>query len=278
MSSPIAQGCRAQRRCSCRSRRRRLAGAGRDVRTLRVFGRLTADADLADAAADLDAIAADLRRRFPATNDGTRLRLEPLNQRLLGGAAARRGWRPFIAAGLMVIAVAATNAGNLLLVGAAARAREVALRTSLGASRGRILRQLLVESVILAGLAAILGLVLSRAGVGLYRQRIPDGILPYWFDYSLNGALFAGLSVMTLATVAVFAVLACAPRVEDRRRRGAPGRRAMRHRATGAAARRRGCWRSTRTGYGAGGARPVSRRSPAKSRCPLMRACTMRAC
>ena len=60
--------------------------------------------------------------------------------------------------------------------------------------------------MILAGLAAILGLVVSRAGVGLYRQRIPDGILPYWFDYSLNGALFAGLSVMTLAAVAVFAV------------------------------------------------------------------------
>ena len=63
-----------------------------------------------------------------------------------------------------------------------------------------------MESVLLAGLAAVLGLVLSRAGVGLYRQRIPDGILPYWFDYSLNGALFAGLSVMTLAAVAVFAV------------------------------------------------------------------------
>ena len=182
------------------------ASAGRDVRTLRVFGRLAPGAGLADAAADLDAIAADLARRFPATNAGTRLRLEPLNERLLGGAAARRGWRPFIVAGLVVIVVAATNAGNLLLVGAAARAREVALRTSLGASRGRILRQLLAESVVLAGLAAILGLIVSRAGVGLYRQRIPDGILPYWFDYSLNGALFAGLSVMTLAAVAVFAV------------------------------------------------------------------------
>ena len=105
-----------------------------------------------------------------------------------------------------MIVVAATNAGNLLLVGAAARAREVALRTSLGASRGRIIRQLLVESVILAGLAAILGLVLSRAGVGLYRQRIPEGILPDRFDYSMNVALFAGLSAMTLAAVAVFAV------------------------------------------------------------------------
>ena len=60
-------------------------GASRDSRTLRVFGRLNPGADLTAAAADLDAIAADLARRFPATNAGTRLRLEPLNERLLGG-------------------------------------------------------------------------------------------------------------------------------------------------------------------------------------------------
>ena len=59
----------------------------------------------------------------------------------------------------------------------------------------------------MAGLAAAIGLALSRAGVGLYRQWIPDGILPYWFDYSLNRSLVVALAVLALVTVVVFAVL-----------------------------------------------------------------------
>ena len=136
-----------------------------------------------------------------------RLLVEPINFRLLGGAGTRRGWLPFIVAGLIVLGVAATNAGNLLLVGAANRAREVAVRTALGASRVRIARQLLVEAVLVAAVAAVIGLALSRAGVGVYRQWIPDGTLPYWFDYSLNPWLVAALAVMGLVTVVVFAVL-----------------------------------------------------------------------
>ncbi len=184
-----------------------VANAGRDGRTLQVFGRLAAPATRADASAELEAIAGSLSRQFPATNEGVRFLVDPINYRLLGGAGTVRGWLPFITAGLIVLAVASTNAGNLLLVGAAGRAREVAVRTALGASRLRIARQLLVESLLMAGLAAAIGLALSRAGVGIYRQRIPDGILPYWFDYSLNPSLVVALAAMALVTVVVFAVL-----------------------------------------------------------------------
>ncbi|MGE0360967.1 MAG: ABC transporter permease [Vicinamibacterales bacterium] len=184
-----------------------LADAARGTRTLQVFGRLTGTATPADAAADLDAIAEQLARRFPATNDGVRLLVEPLNYRLLGGAGTVRGWLPFITAGLIVLAVASTNAGNLLLVGATGRAREVAVRTALGASRLRIARQLLVEALLMAAAAAAVGMALSRAGVGIYRQWIPDGILPYWFDYSLNPWLVVALAAMALLTVVVFAVV-----------------------------------------------------------------------
>ena len=172
-----------------------------------MFGRLAAAATPADATAELEAIAGSLSRQFPATNEGVRFLADPINYRLLGGAATVRGWLPFITAGLIVLAVASTNAANLLLVGAAGRAREVAVRTALGASRLRIARQLLVESLLMAGLAAAIGLALSRAGVGLYRQWIPDGILPYWFDYSLNPSLVVALAALALVTAVVFAVL-----------------------------------------------------------------------
>lgn len=181
--------------------------AARDARTLRVFGRLVEGVAIADASADLAAVAATLARQFPATNDGVRVVVEPINYRLLGGAATVRGWLPFITAGLIVLAVASTNVGNLLLAGAAGRAREVAVRTALGASRGRIARQLLVESVVIAAAASVFGLALSRAGVAVYRGWIPDGLLPYWFDYSLNPALVAGLGALALATLVVFAVV-----------------------------------------------------------------------
>jgi putative ABC transport system permease protein len=181
--------------------------AARDARTLRVFGRLVDGRAIADASADLGAVAATLARQFPATNDGIRVVAEPINYRLLGGGATVRGWLPFLTAGLIVLAVASTNVGNLLLAGAAGRAREVAVRTALGASRGRIARQLLVESVVVAAAASALGLALSRAGVAVYRGWIPDGLLPYWFDYSLNPPLVAALGALALATLVVFAVV-----------------------------------------------------------------------
>jgi putative ABC transport system permease protein len=184
-----------------------VGGAKRDARTLQVFGRLADQSTWADASADITTVADTLSRQFPASNDGVRFLVEPINYRLLGGAGNRRGWMPFITAGLIVLAVASTNAGNLLLVGAAGRAREVAVRTALGASRIRIARQLLVEALLMAVVASAIGMALSRAGVGIYRQWIPDGILPYWFDYSLNPWLLVALAVMALVTVVVFAVL-----------------------------------------------------------------------
>jgi predicted permease len=183
------------------------ADAARDARTLQVFGRLASTTSRADAAAEVEAIGTTLSRQFPATNERVRLLVEPINYRLLGGAATVRGYLPFITAGLIVLAVASMNAGNLLLVGAAGRAREVAVRTALGASRFRIARQLLVESVLMAAVAAAIGMALSRAGVAVYRQWIPDGTLPYWFDYSLNPPLVVALAAMGLVTVVVFAVL-----------------------------------------------------------------------
>jgi predicted permease len=87
------------------------------------------------------------------------------------------------------------------------RTPEIAIRTSLGAGRWRIVTQLLAESVVIAAGGAIVGLVVSVAGVRLVQTGIPAGMLPYWFDYTMDGAVFATLVGVALASIVVFGVL-----------------------------------------------------------------------
>lgn len=175
------------------------------VRPLRVFGRLAAGVTPFAAQADLDAMARTIAAGRPDTNAGVRFLATAINERFIGGRVG--GWLPFITAGLIVIAVASTNAGNLVLAGAVARAREVAIRTSLGAARGRIIRQLLIESLLFAMVAAAIGLTLSRLGVALFSSAIPPETMPYWFDYSLDSTVLVTLWLIMLAMIAVFAIV-----------------------------------------------------------------------
>ncbi|MGD9904844.1 MAG: ABC transporter permease [Vicinamibacterales bacterium] len=180
-----------------------LVSADRAARSLRVLGRLAPGRTPLDAAVEAETIAAGLTAAFPDSNAGVRFRVVPITARLIGGMT---GWWPFVAAGVIVIAVAAANAGNLLLAAALGRAREVALRTAMGARRARIVRQLLVESLVTATVAAVAGLAVSRAGVALFSSAVPDGTLPYWFDFSFDATTFAALWLITLAVAVVSAV------------------------------------------------------------------------
>jgi len=80
-------------------------------------------------------------------------------------------------AGALVLVVACANVANLLLMGAAVRGREMAIRASMGATRGRVVRQLLVESATLAALASVLGVSLSWAGLGVLSGIVPQETL-----------------------------------------------------------------------------------------------------
>lgn len=177
---------------------------GRDVRTLRVFARLAASRTAGDAANAMASATASLGGLAPSATPVVRFVTAPINTRFFGGRL--QGWLPFITAGLIVVAVASANAGNLLMARARARAREVAIRVSIGAAAGRIVRQLFVESLVVALVAAAAGLALSRAGVAFYRSLIPENAFPYWFDYSIDATVIMALSLVTLATVTVFAV------------------------------------------------------------------------
>src|SRR5687767_14215779 len=142
---------------------------------LRPLGRLKPGVTVAQAQTDTDAIAAQLAQQFPNSNNGWSLRLEPLRERLIGNSKTSL----FILFGAVgfVLLIACANVANLLLVRATARQKEVALRTALGASRFRIVRQLMTESLLLALIGGVLGALLAAWGIDLLvtltRESIP---------------------------------------------------------------------------------------------------------
>lgn len=177
---------------------------GRSARPLNVVGRLRNGVGEESVRSEVETIFGGSEAAHPDTNRNVRARVVPLNQRLLGSLD---GWMPFIWAGIIVILVACANAANLMMARAVHRAPEIAIRTSLGASRIRIVGQLLIEALVIAGAAAVVGAVISVVGVRAVQTGIPEGTLPYWNDYTMDRAVFGGLVALSLATVAVFGLI-----------------------------------------------------------------------
>ena len=132
----------------------------RAERRLAVFARLAPNATADQARADASAIGTAWSREFPATNRDVRMHVVPINERL-NPSVAQRAWIAFITAGALVLLVACANVANLLLMRAATRGREMAIRTLMGATRGRVVRQLLVESGALSALAGVFGVFVA---------------------------------------------------------------------------------------------------------------------
>ena len=187
----------------------------------RVIGRLRDDVTIEQAQEQVDAIAADLREQFPIKKTaGFHLRLEPMHQDLV--ADVRPVVLTLMGAVCFVMLIACANVANLLLVRAAARSRELAVRAALGGSRLRLIRQLLVESLLLAGLAAIAGVALARFGIDLLIALGPEN-LPRMDEVTIDRSVIAFTAVAALVSAVIFglvpALRASRPDVMDLLRR-----------------------------------------------------------
>ena len=174
-----------------------------DEHSFTVYGRLRSGVRLAQAQADLDRVAADLRRRFPLENADRGVRVSPLAREIIGDYNTRL----YVLLGAVgcVLLIACGNVANLLLARGAARGKELAIRSALGARRGRIVRQLLTESVVLGLAGGAAGLLLAywgiRALVGASPEGVPrldqariDGVvLAFTLSVSLLGSIIFGL-------------------------------------------------------------------------------------
>ena len=178
----------------------------RGARSLGVFGRVREGSSVAEAGALIASVADRLSRDHPETNRNVRARVVPINERFLG-SLTHPAWRAFMMAGILVVLISCANAANLLLSRSAHRAREIAIRTSLGASRRRVLRQLLIEGAVLAAAGGATGLAVGMLGVRVFRSAIPENVLPYWLDYSVDWRVVAALVLVSACSVFVFALL-----------------------------------------------------------------------
>ncbi|RPI61081.1 MAG: FtsX-like permease family protein, partial [Lysobacterales bacterium] len=153
------------------------------------------------AAAELNSVAAQLERDFPNTGRGTPAGIVPLHEQLSMGFT--QTLQALLGAVALVLLIACANVANLMLARSTARQKELAIRKALGAARGRVLRQLLTESALLAAISVAIGLGGALACLGYLARLLPD-TLPASTALSLDFRVLAFTAATALATVVLF--------------------------------------------------------------------------
>jgi putative ABC transport system permease protein len=171
-------------------------------RQLEVFGRLKPGMTLGGAGANLAAITRRLGEAYPATNQGTVPLLKPYTEEYIGPEISSMLYT-MLAGVFGVLLIACANVANLLLARTALRSKEVAIRTALGASRTRLVGQMLFEAALLALIGAVIGLVIAAVGVRMFNDAMVDSRPPFWIDIRLHPqVLLFSLGLALAAAVA----------------------------------------------------------------------------
>jgi predicted permease len=182
-----------------------VVNAKRGVRNFQVIGRLADGQTLAQARAEFEGIVARLGRDYPDTNKDLKPSVVTYNERISNGPI-RIVFLSLMGAVGFVLLIACANVANLLLARSAQRSREIAVRVSLGAGRWRIVRQLLVESVLLSAVSGALGLGLSIVGVRMFDAAVSNPALgkPYWMTFTMDPLVIAFFGAVCIGTGILF--------------------------------------------------------------------------
>ena len=209
------------------------AGADRGSWEFSVLGRLKPGVSINGATADLKVIAADFNRLYPGADKGIGFHLEPSSAWIADDSTRRALW-VLLGAVTFLMLIASLNIANLLLARGTARRREIAVRTALGAGRARLVRFVMMESLILSGLGAAMGLAIAYAAVETMKHldisgipRLADAGLNHWvLAFAGMLALFTGLLAgIAPALQAPASRVAAALREGDRQTGGGAGAR-----------------------------------------------------
>ena len=181
------------------------AGGSRINVFLRVMARLKPGVTVEQAQAQMDRLAADLRERFPIKQTaGLHIRLEPMQKDLVEDV--RPAILALMGAVTFVLLIACANVANLLLVRASRRERELAVRAALGGSRMRLVRQMLAESLLIAGGGALLGIALAWTGIRILLAMAPE-TLPRIDAVSIDPAVLGFTAAAAVVAAAAFGII-----------------------------------------------------------------------
>jgi putative ABC transport system permease protein len=180
---------------------------GRGAHWMGIIGRLAPNVTVVQATSELVTITRRLEQQFPESNTGMSGAVIPMQEYMVGDV--RPALYVMLGAVAFVLLIACANVANLLLVRAASRESEMAVRTALGAGSWRIVRQLVIESVLLAVVGGVFGTLLALWGVDLLLAMAPDG-LPRINEVSVNGSVLlftAGVTALTGVLFGLFPAL-----------------------------------------------------------------------
>ena len=175
----------------------------RDARNYAVFGRLADGVSVERAAVEVGAIGERLSAEYEDTNAGFTPTVSTFQEQANPGEL-RLIFLSLMGAVAFVLLIACANVANLLLARSAQRAREISVRVTLGATRARIVRQLLVESTLLAAFAGLLGFGLAVVGVRLFDVTVANFGKPYYMAFTFDPVVFVFLALICLGTGVAF--------------------------------------------------------------------------
>ena len=191
---------------------------------IQVFGRLAPGVTLEQAQSELTALGTRAATAFPETNSGLRPRVMPYAESMVGTGP----WQLYLIhiIVVMILIVACANVATLVFARIAARESEIAIRNALGASRGRVIMQLFIEALVLATVAAAIGLAVAgwglKWGMDVFREA-EGAALPFWIQDSISPATWLYVAVLVVLSALITGVVP-ALKVTERRLQGGFGR------------------------------------------------------